>query len=247
MQREFVSHSDQFNWGIQQIDKSDWVIRLDADEYMDDTLVRSIQSSLLQNPSSITGFEFNRRIRFLGKDITYGGIFPVKVVRMFRYGFAEVEPRLMDEHIVVQGETRCLDGELVDDNKNSLSWWITKHNRYSSMEALEMFAITHYDAQGTVVSGSAASRRQLKNLYTKVPIPLRATLLFLYRYIFRLGFFDGFYGFIFHFYQGYWYRLLVDSKYKLLLESVECDRFTMKECARILEVSEAVVESKLTR
>jgi hypothetical protein len=31
-----------------------------------------------------------------------------------------------------------------------------------------------------------------------------------YRYVFRLGFLDGKQGFVFHFMQALWYRLLVD-------------------------------------
>jgi len=41
---------------------------------------------------------------------------------------------------------------------------------------------------------------------------LRSTLYFLYRYFLRLGFLDGGKGFIWHFMQGYWYRMLVDVK-----------------------------------
>ncbi|MGC4080847.1 MAG: hypothetical protein QM736_01690 [Vicinamibacterales bacterium] len=34
--------------------------------------------------------------------------------------------------------------------------------------------------------------------------------VFAYRYVLRLGFLDGKEGFIFHFLQAFWYRLLVD-------------------------------------
>ena len=44
----------------------------------------------------------------------------------------------------------------------------------------------------------------------KAPLYLRPFAYFIYRYFFLLGFLDGKEGFIFHFLQAFWYRLLVD-------------------------------------
>ncbi len=41
---------------------------------------------------------------------------------------------------------------------------------------------------------------------------LRAILWFIFNYIFRGGFLDGKEGYIFHFLECYWYRMLVDAK-----------------------------------
>jgi hypothetical protein len=59
----------------------------------------------------------------------------------------------------------------------------------------------------------AKKKRIIKEkIYSKTPLGVRPLLYFFYRYIIRLGFLDGFQGFIFHFMQGFWYRLLVDIK-----------------------------------
>ena len=59
----------------------------------------------------------------------------------------------------------------------------------------------------------AKRKRLLKeNAYAKLQLGFRSTLYFIYRYIFRLGFLDGWQGFIFHVMQGLWYRMLVDVK-----------------------------------
>ena len=244
--RKFDSHTQQFNWGLEQIDPCEWVIRLDADEYLEQDLISSILKGVNENDKSIAGFAFNRRIRFLGKDIFRGGVFPVEVVRMFRYGFGVVEPRLMDEHIIVNGNTQSLRGWLVDDNVNSLSWWIDKHNRYSSLEALEVFCSDYKHIKKKKLSGATYRRRLIKNLYLFIPVPFRASLFFVYRYVIRLGFLEGFKGFLFHFFQGYWYRLLVDAKYNLLVEASLSGELTIQKCAEILNVAEALVESKVS-
>jgi hypothetical protein len=43
-----------------------------------------------------------------------------------------------------------------------------------------------------------------------MPPYLRPAAYFFYRYVLRLGFLDGKEGFVFHFLQAWWYRLLVD-------------------------------------
>ena len=44
-----------------------------------------------------------------------------------------------------------------------------------------------------------------------MPLFLRCFIYFIYRYFFKLGFLDGKVGFMWHFLQGFWYRVLVDS------------------------------------
>ena len=68
-------------------------------------------------------------------------------------------------------------------------------------------------AQAMVLSGQAGLSRRLKRgVYHRAPPYLRAALYWAYRYILRGGFRDGRAGFVFHFLQGFWYRLLVDAK-----------------------------------
>jgi hypothetical protein len=52
----------------------------------------------------------------------------------------------------------------------------------------------------------------LKRVWSRLPLFVRPALYFTYRYFLRAGFLDGKEGFIFHFLQAYWYRLLVDIK-----------------------------------
>jgi glycosyltransferase involved in cell wall biosynthesis len=242
LKRRFDSHSVQFNWGLQQIEKCDWVVRLDADEFFDSILSNNILSAISEDNDNFNGYAFKRNIKFLGKKIKYGGLFPIEIVRMFRYGYGKVEPRLMDEHIIINGKCKILDGELIDDNKNSLSWWIAKHNKYSSLEALEL--LSNYNKNNKPkLSGNTAKRRKLKTFYSKMPLQLRAISYFTYRYFLRFGFMDGFNGFLFHFYQGLWYRLLVDSKFQLLIKSKDN---SLETYSKILDLELEIIESKFS-
>lgn len=128
------------------------------------------------------------------------------------------EARWMDEHIKVDGPCVQLPGSIIDNNLNSLAWWIEKHNNYSTREAVDLLNLKYGLFNSNSVASNASSssigrKRWIKeNIYTKIPGGLRAFAYFIYRYIFRLGFLDGAIGTQFHFLQAWWYRYLVDAK-----------------------------------
>jgi glycosyltransferase involved in cell wall biosynthesis len=219
VQHPFVTQATQFNWALTQLDKdTDWVLRLDADEYLTPELASEIRQRLPGVGAEIDGIYCVRRMTFQGRLIRHGGVYPIHVLRLFRYGRGECENRWMDEHIKVAGATLQFDGELVDDNLNSLTWWTEKHNRYASREAVDLLNLEYgFMPRDTVASLSGGSQAGLKRwlkeaVYARLPGGLRAFAYFFYRYVLRLGFLDGKSGTAFHFLQGFWYRYLVDAK-----------------------------------
>lgn len=219
IQHKWFNYAAQFNWALTQLDPdTDWVLRLDADEYLTPALIAEIQSRLPKIASEVDGIYCSRRMTFQGRLIRHGGVFPVRVLRLFRYGRGECENRWMDEHIKVSGPTLDFAGELIDDNLQSLTWWTEKHNRYASREAVDLLNLEY----GFMPRDSVASLRGGKQdgvkrwikeqVYASLPGGLRALVYFFYRYVIRLGFLDGQAGTAFHFLQGFWYRYLVDAK-----------------------------------
>lgn len=73
-------------------------LRLDADEYLMPELIEELNRKLPALADDITGVIFNRRHIFMGKWMKRG-IYPVKLLRLFRTGKGICEQRLMDEHI----------------------------------------------------------------------------------------------------------------------------------------------------
>lgn len=219
IQREWINYASQFNWALTQLDSdTDWVLRIDADEYLTPELREEIRSRLQSLGPDVDGVHFGRRITFQGKPIRYGGLFPVRVLRLFRYGRGRCENRWMDEHIKVEGPTVDFSGELIDDNLNTLTWWTNKHNQYSNREAVDLLNLEYdfmpHDSVASLRGGGQAGlKRWIKEvLYARLPPGFRAFAYFLYRYVVRLGFLDGTTGTAFHFLQGFWYRYLVDAK-----------------------------------
>ena len=219
VQRKWVNYATQFNWALTQLDENtDWVLRIDADEYLTLELAAEIRARLPVINPEVEGVFCSRRMTFQGRLIRFGGVFPVRVLRLFRYGCGQCENRWMDEHIKVAGSTVDLKGELIDDNLNSLGWWTDKHNRYASREAVDLLNLEYrfmpHDSVAQLRGGSQAGvKRWLKEtVYARLPGGFRAFAYFFYRYVLRFGFLDGQAGAAFHILQGFWYRYLVDAK-----------------------------------
>lgn len=215
---KFINHSNQFNWSLQYVNPEiDWIFRLDADEIVTPKLKDELLKNLSEISNDISGISLRRRIVFMGKEIKWGGVFPIQVVRMFRYGKGKAEDRLMDEHINVDGKIISnFYGEIHDINLHPLSRWIEKHNKYSNLEALEVIKkemnYVNLDSKFKLHSSAKIKRIIKERIYLNLPAQLRPFLYFLYRFFIMLGFLDGRRGLAFHFLQGFWYRYLVELK-----------------------------------
>lgn len=213
------NHAKQFNWGLEHADiTTQWVLRLDADEYLLPELIEELQKKLPAQPDDVTGIIFNRRHIFMGKWMKRG-IYPVKLLRVFRYGKGMCEQRLMDEHIqLTEGHTVEFEHDFCDHNLNNLSWFCHKHVNYAIREAVDLLDI-ELDLTGAAetdddkeISPQALAKRMKKHKYAKQPLFWRSFAYFCYRYFLKGACLDGKVGFIWTFLQGWWYRTLVDAK-----------------------------------
>ncbi|MBN2197980.1 glycosyltransferase family 2 protein [Candidatus Wolfebacteria bacterium] len=201
IQHEFINQAQQFNWALENLDiKNDWILRLDADEYLTEELKKEISEKLENVPSDVFGFLMKRRVYFMGKWIKHGGYYPTWILRLFKKGKAKSEDRTMDEHIILlEGKVEKFKNDFIDDNKKNLTYWVEKHNNYALREVKDIL-------QNDIGQGKK------RKIYYKLPVFFRVFLYFVYRYFIRFGFLDGKEGLIFHFLQGFWYRFLVDAK-----------------------------------
>lgn len=213
-QNKFKNYATQFNFALDNTDiDTEWIMRLDADEYLDNDLVISIERQLSGNQTE-DGFLVNRVMSFMGKIMKFGGSSRYYMLRLWRNGLGRCEQRWMDEHIIMKSQRITkLSGRLIDENTRSIHWWIEKHNNYSAREAVDIILDNKFGHSMDGNAGQANNlRRRMKQIYLRFPIDFRAFLYFLYRYFILLGFLDGRAGFVWCFLQGWWYRTLVDLK-----------------------------------
>ena len=192
----------------------DWILLLDADEVLTPELVEEIRC-VVQNPG-VNGYFIRLQMYFLGRVLRRCDASFWKL-SLFRKGRGHFECRLKDqdasmadmeihEHVVVDGPTAELRNALVHHNVDSLSRYILKHNEYSNWEARVLLKAEgdpedDSEEMSADLFGTQAQRRRWlkRHLYR---LPGSPVLLFLYRYVFRLGFLDGMPGLIYCTFQA---------------------------------------------
>jgi len=188
----------------------DWILLLDADEVVTPELSREIRQAI-QNPQ-VTGYRICLQLYFLGKLLRHCDASFWKL-SLFRKGQARFECRLKDqdasmadmevhEHVIADGPTAELRNPLVHHNVESLSRYIQKHDEYSNWEArvLSRADESSEEMRASLFGTQAQRRRWLKRKLYR--LPGSPVLLFLYRYVFRLGFLDGVPGLIYCTFQA---------------------------------------------
>ena len=219
-QHQFVNYAKQFNWALANCEiKAQWIWRLDADEYIEAPLAEKALQTLETISEDVNGIFVNKKIVFMGKPLLHGGWYPVQLLKIIRKGFGACEDKWMDEHLVIfSGKTISIDADQTDDNLKDLTEWSHKHVDYATREAIDTL-LTEYnllhskDLVEPKFWGTHTERKRwLKMKYAKTPLFVRPFVNFFIRYILKSGFLDGKRGFIWHFMQGYWYRMLVDCK-----------------------------------
>lgn len=131
------NQAEQFNWALDSVKiDTEWVLRLDADEYMTDELKLELKEKLNSLPQSTSAVVLPLGRAFMGRILKHGIVNGIKMIRLFRYGKVRYEQRLMDEHLeVLEGNTITFKNKFIDDNLLSVSKFTDKHNNYSSREA----------------------------------------------------------------------------------------------------------------
>lgn len=211
VEHDYVNQAQQMQWAIENLPiHTEWVMRLDADEYLSDGLVEEIKTELPRLALDISGVYLPLDVIFQSKNIRHGRLHPPTIMRIWRHGKAYMEQRWMDERMVLtEGSAVTFKNRFIDHNLNSLAWWTQKHNNYSNRElAVEAMRLYGIGSDNEALKG----RNQKKGLYYRLPPFFRAGLYFSVRYFLLGGFLDGKAGLIWATLQAYWYRFLIDAK-----------------------------------
>jgi len=169
-----------------------WILSLDADEELSPELQQQIRTLLPTNPPT-DAFYIRRRNLFLGRWIKRGGFYPDPKLRLFRRTAANFAgtPRFQDrpvhETIAFDGEASTLDYDLIHHAYPSLESYIEHMDRYSTL-GCEL-----------LVAAGKVSRSWPAFVGRVFLVP---QLMFLWNYLFRLGFLDGREGLLLHLYHA---------------------------------------------
>ncbi len=164
----------QKNFAIERA-SGDWILSLDADEQVTPEL-RGRIARLLAEDGPADGYAVPRRNVFWGRWVRHGGLYPDFQLRLFRRRAGRFAGEGVHESVQVPGRVDRLTEPLLHQSYRGIEDFVARSNRYSSLAA-----------EDWIRSGR---RVRLGHLI------LRPLGRFLSMYIIRLGFLDGWRGFV---------------------------------------------------
>jgi len=173
-----IIHNDWPGFGEQKrfataAAQHDWVLSLDADEWLSDELTHNIQKAI-QEPAQ-KAYNIRRRHYFMGKLLRHGISYPDDVKRLYNRKHANWNRNPVHESIDYAGTFGFIAGDMLHESAPTIGRYIEKLNSYTDIQATERYH-----------QGKSA------NAFHLISLPLWQ---FLRGYIFKLGFLDGIPGF----------------------------------------------------
>jgi len=77
-QKKWINYASQFQWGIDNCAiETEWVMRMDADEYVLPELAVEIKEKIDSINENVSGIYIKRRVYFMNKWIKHGSYYPI--------------------------------------------------------------------------------------------------------------------------------------------------------------------------
>jgi glycosyltransferase involved in cell wall biosynthesis len=176
--RPWPGFAAQKNFALAQA-TGDWVLSLDADERVTPELRQRIARVLADDRAGAPapdGYSIPRRNVFWGAWVRHGGLYPDYQLRLFRRRAGRFLADAVHESVRVEGRVEVLAEALLHHSYRNLEDFVQRSNRYS-----------------TLAAGAWLEQGKRVGLADLIFRPLGR---FLSMYIIRLGFLDGWRGFV---------------------------------------------------
>ena len=219
-QRRFDNERKQRGFGVHETPfRYPWLYMPDADEVITPELRDEMLDAVRDPARREVAFRARPKTIFMGQWLRHSSLYPTWQLRLCRPERIRFE-RDINLRTVVDGSEGLLDGHYLHYTfNNGLDAWYEKHNRYSTAEAQESLK----SLNGGVIPwrdllpwrNGVRRRSALKEVSFR--LPFRPTLRFLYMYLVRGGFRDGWPGYVHC-------RLLAAYEYMIVVKMAELRR-----------------------
>ncbi len=173
-QRNWTDFGDQKNFGLSKT-QHEWALFIDADQRVSELLAKEIQTAIKENDDRYQGYYVPNQNFYFGKWVQYGEWNPDFKLKLVRKQNATWVGRI-HERISLSGRVAYLKNPAYHYTYKNFGQHVQKFISYSSLYAEEAFA-----------KGEQSS---LYKIFIKPP------RRFVYGYLLRQGFRDGFTGFV---------------------------------------------------
>jgi glycosyltransferase involved in cell wall biosynthesis len=176
IEHPFEGYGQQKNIALQHA-SHDHVLSMDADEALDSTMVQSILKAKSDN-LSFDGYTMNRCTNYCGGWIRHGTWYPDRKLRLFnRHKIQWSTDPIHETTVIPSGASiQHLPGDILHYSYNSLDEHISQNNKFSTLSAEFYFS-----------KGKKASL---------VKLLVNPAWAYIQCYLLRLGFLDGFRGYV---------------------------------------------------
>lgn len=183
LHHEWPGWAQQKNYAINHA-THDWILSLDADEWLPEEAEEIIRSAL-QSPD-IDAYFLARRTTFLGKWIRHSGWYPDRQIRLFRKSVTRFEDVPVHEKVAVPEKAAVLPVDLWHESYTSLPQYFAKNKKYAAAQAAQ----------------------QIDQSFVRLKLVAKPLYRFFQTYLFQLGFLDGYKGLLLALLRS-WYEFRV--------------------------------------
>ena len=181
-QKKWKDYAEQRNFALEKASYP-WILNIDADERVSPELKKEILDLKNKEPDC-DGFSIPRLTYYLNRWIYHSGWYPDRKVRLFKKQMAKWEGKFIHEKLVFTGKVKKLKNPVYHFSYKNIEEHLSRINKYSSLGARKLYE-----------NGKKA------RWYHFIFYPL---CRFFKSYIFKLGFLDGFAGFVISVLNGYY-------------------------------------------
>ena len=191
---------------------TEWVLFLDADELIGEDFVAELRSAIARG--GIAGYWIQYTIYFLGRQLNHG--LPQRKLALFRTGqglFERIEERRwsnldmeVHEHPVITGAVSEISARVDHNDDRGIRKFVERHTDYAAWEAGRYNLLQTASATS---AGRALTQRQ-RAKYRFIRAWWYPAAYFLYTYVVRRGFLDGWAGLVYAA-MKFWYFTLIQA------------------------------------
>ncbi|MBU2997861.1 glycosyltransferase family 2 protein [Cellulophaga baltica] len=195
LHKDLIGFSEQKQFAIDNT-TNEWVLNLDADEILSKRSIEEIKE-VIKKDSSINGYYLKRKLVFLGKVFNYGPESKQYLLRLFKKSHAKYNGKMVNEDVIINGETAKLNGDFLHFTARSLESYLAKLTKYAVV---------------------CAENNYLKNVkFSMFQIFIKVNFEFVKKYFFELNFLNGKEGFYWSLITAYYSglkRIKTNEHYK---------------------------------
>ena len=117
----------------------DWCLWIDPDERVTPALAAELRSTICDSPR-LDAYDIPFEVHFLGRALRWGGLGAESHVRLFRRSKSRFAGGALHEGVQIDGPIGRLDAKIVHEPYKTVSEYLEKLDRYTSLAAEKRFA-----------------------------------------------------------------------------------------------------------